>query len=441
MNSSIRRIWALMALVALIPNESRAAPATTYRYDLQTRASDFARGWFGPLQPLERSQNLNMGNARIGVSTELDCGKLDIRANIRGEFNKLQEQVKGLIPRTADDVTDLVSRAAMITTCYAYPTVCAQLRHDFLALQANLNLRSQACRAIDSFIDSQADKGAKQLRAESQAQCVSEQIKAGTDPSTATANCQSRSGLPIRDFTAGLEKRFTRGKQKVLWAIVDFAKDKPAYPFVASLLGEIEVQEDGYWQPLFTAGMLRPNDAARNVLAVGEEMVCQRLAGIIYTGRNDTGDIVEQAIADAIRRRLSFDDVQRLEDLTPSDKQLACAALGRAVGKMAAERVAARGEAVVASGLLNSAIPNSLREEYRNRSDAGFLALRRALEVDQIPSLDEVRAAVAQLAQATRERNRVIASQVNEARVQNSRSESTVKSDCTDTLSCSGGQP
>jgi len=437
MKNLIRGAFFLILSVGAVAS---AQPLQTYRYDLQTNASEFAKQWFGPTRASERSQNLNMGNARIGVSTELDCGKLDIRANIRGEFNKLQEQVKGLIPRTASDVTDLISRAAMITTCYAYPTVCAQLRHDFLALQANLNLRSQACRAIDSFIDSQADKGAKQLRAESQAHCVSEQVRSGTDPSTATANCQNRSGLPIRDFTAGLEKKFTQGKQKVLWAIVDFAKDRPAYQFVASLLGEIEVQEDGYWQPLFTAGMLRPNDAARNVLATGEQLVCQRLAALLYTGRNDVNDAVEQAIGETIRRRLSFDDVQHLEDLAPADKQLACAALGRAVGKMAAQSLAARGEAVVASGLLNSAIPNSLRDEYRSRSDTAFLALRRTLEVDQIPSLEEVRLAISELARATRERNRIIAAQVNDARLQNSRTESAVQSDCVDTLSCEGRQ-
>jgi hypothetical protein len=437
MKNLIRGAIVLNFLVGAVAS---AQPLQTYRYDLQTNASEFAKQWFGPTRASEPSQNLNMGNARIGVSTELDCGKLDIRANIRGEFNKLQEQVKGLIPRTASDVTDLISRAAMITTCYAYPTVCAQLRHDFLALQANLNLRSQACRAIDSFIDSQADKGAKQLRAESQAQCVSEQMRGGTDPSTATATCQNRTGLPIRDFTAGLEKKFTKGKQKVLWAIVDFAKDRPAYSFVSSLLGEIEVQEDGYWQPLFTAGMLRPNDAARNVLATGEQLVCQRLPALLYTGRNDVSDAVEQAIGETIRRRLSFDDVQHLEDLAPADKQLACAALGRAVGKMAAQSLAARGEAVVASGLLNSAIPNSLRDEYRSRSDMAFLALRRALEVDQIPSLEEVRLAIAELARATRERNRIIAAQVNDARLQNSRTESAVQSDCVDTLSCEGRQ-
>ena len=81
-------VW-LSCFGMALPNEASAQPLQTYRYDLQTKASEFAKKWFGPTRASERSQNLNMGNARIGVSTELDCGKLDIRANIRGAFNKL----------------------------------------------------------------------------------------------------------------------------------------------------------------------------------------------------------------------------------------------------------------------------------------------------------------------------------------------------------------
>ena len=46
-----------------------------YRYDLQTSASDFARQFFGDVRYPHRSNNLDMGNVGIGVSTELDCGE------------------------------------------------------------------------------------------------------------------------------------------------------------------------------------------------------------------------------------------------------------------------------------------------------------------------------------------------------------------------------
>lgn len=433
----------LVALPSLLMGTGALAePATPYRYDTNTRASDFAREFFGSNGNQTRAPRLDMGNVGVNVGTELDCGKLDVRANIRGEFNKIQEQVKALIPKNASDVTDLVSRTAMISVCYAYPTVCAQIRHDFVSLQANLNLRAQACQAMDKFIDSQADKGAKQLRAEAQAECVSSQVRSGVDPSTATGNCQSRSGLPIRDFQAGLEKKFTTRKQKVLSAIVKFAhvSEPTMYAFLTSFLGEIEVQADGYWQPLFTSGMLRPYDVAAEFLAEGQERACGNLGAVLARGTPQGSTVMARSVSEVVRKRISQEDISNLDDLGTEDRKLACAALGRAIGQVAAEKSAAEGEAIVASGLLNTAIPNSLRDEYRSRSNAAFVALRKTLESDQIPPLETVRTAVAQLARATREKNRLIASGISSGKVENSRQESQVKSDCVDTLSCGGGQ-
>ena len=418
-------------------------PAVPYRYDTNTRASDFANEFFGNNGNHTRAPRLDMGNVGVNIGTELDCGKLDVRANIKGEFNKIQEQVKALIPKNASDVTDLVTRTAMISVCYAYPTVCAQIRHDFVSLQANLNLRAQACQAIDKFIDSQADKGAKQLRAEAQAECVSTQVRGGADPSTATGNCQSRTGLPIRDFQAGLEKKFTTRKQKVLQAIVKFAhvSEPTMYSFLTSFLGEIEVQADGYWQPLFSSGMIRPYDVAGEFLSEGENRTCGNLALTLSGRGGPASTVMARTVTEVAQRRLSNDDVSNLDDLGTEDRKLACAALGRALGQVAADKAAAEGEAIVASGLLNAAIPNSLRDEYRSRSSSAFLALRKALESDQIPPLETVRAAVAQLARATREKNRLIAAGLTAGKVENSRQESTVKFDCVDTLSCGGNAP
>lgn len=50
-----------------LPNEASAQPLQTYRYDLQTNASEFAKQWFGPTRASERSQNLNWA-MRVSVS-------------------------------------------------------------------------------------------------------------------------------------------------------------------------------------------------------------------------------------------------------------------------------------------------------------------------------------------------------------------------------------
>lgn len=431
---------ATLLILSAMNIEAQAEDLIQYRADSHSRASDFSREFFGVSPGYGRANRVDMGNVSLDVATELDCGNLDVKANLKGEFNKIQEQVKKIIP-TPNEVPGFISKVALLATCYAYPTVCAQLRHDFLSLKANLNLRAQACQAIDKFIDSQADKGAKQLRAEAQANCVTEKINQGMDTASATSDCQSTSGLAIRDFQSGLEKKFTKNKQKVLASIVGFAHVSNAqmYDFLTSFLGEIEVQADGYWQPLFAKGMLRPNEVAHEFLVEGEDRVCKELSDIVENRKSPQNSIFEKSVVDVIKRRITKDDVLNINDLNDGDKTLACSALGRAIGQIAAQKSAAEGEATISSGLLNTAIPNSLRDEYRTRSSAAFLALKKTIESDQIPPLEEVRNAIANLAYATREKNRIIAAQITEHKLQNYRQESLIKSDCVDTLSCGEG--
>jgi hypothetical protein len=408
----------------------------SYRYEEQTKASEFAREFFGPAGVHERVPGLDMGRYRAGVSSKVDCGSLDLQGNLMAEFENLQAQVKELLGQNA---VALVQKGAMLSTCYAYPTVCAQLRHDFLALQSTINLRAQACRAMDDFIDSSAEKGAKQLRAEAQAECTKAKVAQGQSMSTAMRQCQGQTGLPLRDFQAGLEKKFKTGRQKVLESMVQFTKsgDGVSYDFLAGVLGEIEVQEDGYWQPIFAKGMLKPHEVAGGFLAEGEARLCGDLGEVF---RDRGGDATQAAVAKMAKERLTKDDLSNLEDLEREDRRLACAALGRSLGQVAAQKKVAESEAILASGLLNTAVPNSLRDEYRSRGAGAFDALRKALTSEEVPPLDEVRRAVSLLAKATREKNRILAGEVSRGRLENYRQETPLKSDCTDTLSCSEGR-
>lgn len=411
----------------------------TFQYNLQTKASDYARGAFGPSGSFEQVPQLDVGNFSADIHTDLDCGNIDIKANFTGEFKRLQEQIKQLIPNE-NNIGDYIAKSAMIGTCYAFPTVCAELRHNFLSLQGNLNLRAKACEAIDKFIDSQADKGAKQLKAEAQYDCASKLIHGPQkmDPSAAMEACSNTTGLGIRDFSNAMDKTFKTGPQKVLSAILGFAQDQQSYPFLSTLVGEIEVQGDGYWKPVFASGMRRPNDVAESFLSHGESLVCSQLLEIMGNTFSAGGDLAKATVASVIKKRLTKEDLSNLSDLGPEDQKLACAALGRAVGQVGAEKLIAKQEATLASGLLNSAIPNSLRDEYRGRGQTAFAAVRKTIESEQIPSIDFVRQAVADLARATRQRNRLLASQISQGRIANERAKTESKSDCNNTLNCEG---
>lgn len=276
-----------------------------------------------------------------------------------------------------------------------------------------------------------------QLRAEAQAECVSQKVGGGLDTAQATAECQDSTGLPLRDFQAGLEKKFTTGKQKVLSAIVGFAREQPHYDLLASMLGEIEVQPDGYWQPLFSKGMLRPADAAGNFLATGQQAACADLNALMV-GRASIPTPYGAFLKEIAARKLTPADAENLGDLGAQDRRLACLALGRALGREAAEQGSARLESVMASGLLNVAVPVALRDEYRSRVNTAFPALRAALVAEQVPPVEEVRRAITDLAAATRSKNRLMAARMSQGRIENNRNELEARTDCVDTLSCEG---
>lgn len=64
------------------------------------------------------------------------------------------------------------------------------------------------------------------------------------------------------------------------------------------------------------------------------------------------------------------------------------------------------------------------------------MALRKALEGDQIPSIDAMRDAIATLARVSREKNRLMASMISDNKKYNSEVDARSKTECVDTLTC-----
>ena len=186
-----------------------------YSYKNEYSTGDEAQRQFG-MQPYHSRNNpkLDAGNFKFELGSKLECGKLDVTANVRGQFKELQDQLFKLIPQKASEAALLLERSAFTVMCYAYPTICAQLRNDWLSIQGKLNLRAQACAAVDKFIDNQAEKGSRQLKSEAVAKSV--QNKVGTpvgptewdgvyDVSMALKSCQEdKTGLALRDFQTGM---------------------------------------------------------------------------------------------------------------------------------------------------------------------------------------------------------------------------------------------
>lgn len=433
-------VWRFLLASALAGTAPTAAAQKEYRYRNEFSTGEEAERIFGvPPYHNRKDPQLNAGDFRFELGSKLDCGKIDLVANFQGQFRELQQQLSSLIPKDPKEALDFMSRSAFISLCYAYPTVCAQLRHDWLSIQGKLNLRARACAAVDRFIDNQADKGARQLRAEALANCVDKRSSSnGGDVAAALSFCQSdpSAGLLLRDFQTGVMRRMRGQKQKVLKSILSFAKDDTSYDFLASFLGEIQVGTDGGgWVPLFDRGLLRPADVADTFLTKGQSIICEQLSDV-FRGRLVASSVYEREVVAVIKAKLNTQTLDDLSDLARADRHIACLALGRAIGKEAAIKAASRYESSVSTGLLNTAIPESLRAEYRDRSLSAFPAMRQALEGEVIPSVEQVRGEVALFAKLQRAKTALLARETNRARLRNAIGDAQSASECSDSLSC-----
>jgi hypothetical protein len=427
-------IWMISAGIS-----STALAQKEYQYKNDFSTGEEASRRFGIPQNHNRSDpKLEAGEFKFELGNKLECGNIDIKANIKGQFNELQKQLEELVPKTPGAALELAKTGAFITTCYAYPTICAQLRHDWLSIQGKLNLRAQACAAVDKFIDNQAEKGSRQLRSEAVAKCVHDRAGNSGDVASALKSCQEDQGntrLPMRDFQTGLMRSFGNEKQKVLKSMLSFAKDDTAYEFLSGFLGEIQVGSEGGWEPLFEKGIVRPADVADTFLSKGQSLVCNRIPEIL-AGRYVASGVYEDAVVAVVKRKLNAQVTRDLSDLPAADKDIACLALGRAVGKEAALKASSRYESVVSTGLLNTAIPEPLRAEYRDRSLSAFPAMRLALEGESIPPVEAVRSEIAAFARLQRTKTTILASETNRAKLKNIMGDKQSATECADSLSC-----
>ncbi|MCA2961829.1 MAG: hypothetical protein IOD12_16385 [Silvanigrellales bacterium] len=424
----------LLVMSLWIAPTALAQRAFDYKNEFST-TQEATRAFGVPLPHSKNDPSLNAGSFKFELGSKLECGNIDINANINGQFEELQRQLKALVPRDAAAARKFLTASAFTTICYAYPTICAQLRHDWLSIQGKLNLRAQACAAVDKFIDNQADKGARQLQSEAQAACVRKKAGSGGDVAAALKECQGTTGLAMRDFQTGVMRKMNGEKQRVLLSMLSFAKDDTAYDFLTTFLGEILINTDGGWEPLFEKGLLRPADVADAFLTRGQSLVCGRVREI-HAGRFVTSNVYETEVAALVKRKVPLSAVEDLDVLSGPDRRLACLALGRAVGREAALKASARYESLVSTGLLNTAIPEALRSEYRDRTLAAFPALRAALESEDIPSVESVRADLTAFAAASRARSALLASEANRGRLQNTINDAQAESNCTDSLTC-----
>lgn len=427
--------------LVLAPKRSHAQQEYT-RFQGQWRASDTAKKFFGDATSYQNSTGLNLGGISASAHTTLDCGRIDIVTNFEAQFAKIREQLAAFASK--ENIASYLRAAPFMYICHTQPQVCSILKHDSLFFAQNLNLRASACAAADKFINNQADKGRRELEAEAKRRCVENELSnPSNDMASATAACDRKTGLPLRDLSNYLNNVPGVASQRILKSVLSSVDENTSYPFLASVLGEIEVGNNGKWQPLWPKKMLKPHQIADNFIKTATDLVCYGLRTTLTSQppppislQTTLAQTQQTLVREAVRRNLTLQDDEALQSLLEKDRWLACAALGRAIGGVAAKRTVATHNAALSSALTNDGVPDGIRNEYRARAQAAFEALEQSLEAEQLPDVASTKEQVRALAHYMRSYNRSSAARLSSARFTNMRERTEENSDCVDSATC-----
>ena len=428
----MKQFLCLMALLSLLHAPLAFSAGEKVDYS-QVYTSSEAAGWFfGPTRTVEQQKKaaLNIGRVNLRVRTTLQCGKLDLKTSLQAGLENMRDQLSS----AANQLRGMLTNGGVViaVVCYYKPNICAHVRHFSAMLQEDLNLQFQACNAMDTFINEQADKGAKEVKAQAFSECMAGK---GNNPSAQDVKqCQNASGSSL-NLLAPFNGSKSNSIQKVLSSLLTYVNKSENYDLWARVLGEIELKKDGYWVRLFPKDMLRPEDVVVNIAADAKQSSCNTadLRKIIQdqaTGGDDYSKFVRRVIRENVAESI----VKDLESMPAADRAMGCQSLADAIAKLAVKRAVSEGRSDMAAALTNPALPADLRSLYGEQSRETFKTIEERSEVLKPREITDVLQMIAKLGSNYRKLNHEAASDISVRQEQNKQ----LNEDCTDEFSCEG---
>ncbi len=442
-----------LIIIFFILNGKSVFSQQSYDYNFDTGTahfkSDLGRLIFGNNVAVPDSNDVNLPplpSVKIGYSTDLKCGQLDIDAftnidNYKKLFNDMLKNVQGNLEKMA---SSLPGAAPMLAICYASPTLCAELRHDSFMFNQKIGFQTNACSSVDKFIDNRADQGSKTLKSESIAKCMKDNASDGSN--VAFDKCRQQTGLPFQDFQRALEDAQTTSQQKLLDSIVNYqayiTKTNPVYDVYNELIkfeGETNVNSDGTYQKTYPGGtVISADKLAGKYINFGVNISCNLNSLQNYINGTDTGqDLFTKNLSFVVKKYLSDKDIFDLNSLSSEDFKIACSALGRSLSKESGYISANQMQSGIAIGMANPAIPEPMKQQVKLETDENLKVLYRSLDSENIPSVKQIHSVIHNLAVATRMRNQSIAAGVSN-QIVHGQMQKWKNTDCNDTVSCGG---
>ena len=422
-----RRVVMILALF------STQATGSTYRHSMtgERLASDFFGGYYG-----DRALKLDAGNFSVVSETTVDCGKIDFNLNVGAMFKNIKNQMEGLVNMWKGG--DIARSLGAIALAKAYPSVYAFLTENNARIDEKLNLRYNMCRDIDKYLKGQAEEGKKELQSRAQKECIKDTIRGGETMAVAIQRCQNRTGLPIVDFANAYRDARTRGSQKTLKALVNFAKRNSSdkgYNRLASVLGEIQVSSSGYWEPLFDEKILYTDSVVDESTALARGSDDCKFQSY-YTRTQAPDDPMEKAVWKVTRRYFKKEHNDYLKIMGGAEKKLCCQFISKSIGTQASKEFGIELDGTMKAALMHPKVPDDLKKEFEVRTERAVQGILLAAENSEAASVPEALQLLVEYGKLVQQKSELVGRRSSAGRINSDANEMDTKS-CTDSISCS----
>lgn len=408
-----------------------------FEYKKTYKAEDMARRFFGPGTEKElEKQAIDLGSVSLDVRTEINCGNIDLVASAQSQFKQIDDTLKAFFNSLKD--TPLTS-LALLALCTDQAELCTYVRDLNANFFKKLKMDFDACQAIDSYLYSRAEEGARTIKANKIAECIQEKSHGGKYTKEIIDTCKSdvSKESKSRNLLKPFSDTLADGEQNVLKSILIASKSSDHYELLSPILGEVRLYQNGYWSRAFPNGQLSANDVTTNFLAKGQSKICNTadLRTFIKSGDLNGLKGMDLYIAKSIKRKITPEVLKDLESLPDYSREIVCQRLGDAIAAISLKEFESETKSIMVASLKNNALPDPIRVFYQNDIGPTFDSIRRKIESREIPSLEESIKKLSMLGSDYRRRAQENASRASKAKIQNKKSEKEME--CIDTLTCS----
>ncbi len=390
----------------------------------------------GPRQlPSSNNGRVDLGaSVSADFSSQIDCGAI----RFEGDFNAVLPDVSDIPQQLATNGQNLLAALPMLTICHTSPSLCAELKNLNFRIDEEWNFTADVCRAMDNYIDDQAERGEREARNRWKRDCVRRREQQGVDHAVAVRACEEDQpgddGYLVVDIAQGyLTRAVTDAPQQVVRSALtatqsELSRNEEFYEFLVAVGGETELQHNGVSIPLFPpSGNLLAEELAEDMRSRSVRTACSMPLNDIFGEVDEFGYLQPGTApqsgatgADAATRfwtkemygvfttEFSKRDAENLHTLDTKVFWSMCEHLADVVTAETVTRL----EATIASELAlmkeNPALGEVGRRKLKDIEEA-IKALQKQIDGKDLPSIPQYRFRLEEMADVVRQQRRDIA--------------------------------